>query len=144
MSGVCVCDRKDWGKGMHAVFAGTLECRRRKKNRGRQAGWRGGLDFPAHYTTLSGCWWRSAPGSMWVPWAHIPPSPEPDEYPPGGFARSRSLSLFSLLSRPVSSFLPFLLFLNPVTYCTDRHARTHDSGQKAFSDAAGGSCCPLV
>ncbi len=111
MSGVCVFDRKDWGKGMHAVFPGTLECRRRKKNRGRQAGWRHGQDFPAHYTTLSGCCWRSAPGSMWVPWTHIPPSPEPDECPPGGFARSRSLSLFSLSLALCRSFFPFFYFL---------------------------------
>jgi hypothetical protein len=39
VSGVCVCDRKDWGKGMHAVFQARLSVGEgRRTGDARQAG----------------------------------------------------------------------------------------------------------
>lgn len=50
-------DRKEWGKGMQAVFLGTLEtCRRRNQGRSaRQAGDAAGQLFLSPHPTLGCC-----------------------------------------------------------------------------------------
>ncbi|CAM6019166.1 unnamed protein product [Sphagnum balticum] len=80
LSGGLVCtrasvrDRKEWGKGMHAVFLGTLEtCRRRNQGRSaRQAGDAAGQLFLSPHPTLQ----AAADGAV-LPLACGPQLPSP-------------------------------------------------------------------
>lgn len=112
LSGGLVCtrasvrDRKEWGKGMHAVFLGTSET---EPGQERQAGWRCGraaIPVAPPYSRLL----LMAPfcPSHVGPSSRPPSSPEPESAP--------SLSL----SHSGSFFISYSF-----TSCPDKHTRTH-------------------